>query len=122
MSNPKKWHEVYPQGTEQGDDEVKFFKAIARSEWEWRSVGAIAKDSGLSREKVEKIIAKYHPMGIVVQSSKNESNYGYWEVVKVKKKKDRSLSQQDQEKRLKKKADSSSNNSGAAPSNAAVAP
>ena len=114
--NPPKWHEVYPQGTAAGDEECKFFRALARDpNYEWRSVGAIAKESGLSRKRVEEIIAKYYPTGIVVQSQKNEENYGYWERVAGKKKKDRSLAQEDQSSRVKKHQDKDDDDTAAVP-------
>jgi len=100
---PPRWHEIYPQGTPQGNDEVKFFRALARHpQYEWRSIGAISKESGLPRGTVEAIVAKYHPMGVIVQSEKNEDSYAYWERVKTKKKKDQSLVKQDQDQRVKK--------------------
>ena len=103
--NPPRWYDVYSQGTIQGDEEVKFFKCIARNkEHTYRSIGAIAKETGLTRERVEEIVAKYHPKGIIVQSSKNEDLYGYWEVAGVKKK-EKSVSSQDKEQRIKKKKD-----------------
>ena len=80
MNLPRKWTEVYPQGTVTGNEEQKFFIALARhSKYSWRSVPALSKASGLTQQRVEEIIQKYHPQGIVVQSAKNETNWGYWE-------------------------------------------
>jgi hypothetical protein len=57
---PKKWTEVYPQGTPEGDEEARFFKSLARHpKYDWRSTAAIAKESGLTHTRVEQIIAKY---------------------------------------------------------------
>jgi hypothetical protein len=82
MSKPKKWTEVYPQGTKEGDEERKFFIALGRNpQFDWRSVAAIAKEAGLSKTRVEEIIAKYHKKGMVLQSAKNDEHWAYWERV-----------------------------------------
>jgi len=79
---PKKWYEVYPHGTQTGDEELKFFVALERHpKWDWRSVSALAKDTGLSKERVEQIAAKYQKLGIVFQNPKNDDQWGYWERV-----------------------------------------
>lgn len=79
---PPKWTTVYPHGTKQGDEELKFFISLARNpKFQWRSTSAIAKESGLTKEKVEEIISKYHKKGMVFQNPKNEDQYGYWERV-----------------------------------------
>lgn len=79
MSSIKKWHEVY-----QGQDERNFFvgkngkSGLVRSEYDFRSAKAIAKESGLSDKRTDEIIDKYLKMGIVVQSPNKEDHYGYW--------------------------------------------
>jgi hypothetical protein len=79
---PKKWTEAYPQGTPEGDEEVRFFRSLARHpKYDWRSTAAIAKESGLSQKRVEEILAKYMKRGIVFQSPSNEEHWGYWERV-----------------------------------------
>lgn len=79
---PKKWFELCPFGTKKGNEESKFFKSIARHpKYEWRSVAAISKESGLTKETVEKIIQKYFKLGVVFQNPKNEDHWGYWERV-----------------------------------------
>lgn len=79
---PKKWTDVYPHGTKEGDEECKFFIALARNKkYRWRSLSALAKESGLSRERVEEIINKYYKKGLVFQDPKNEDQWGYWERV-----------------------------------------
>ena len=41
---PKKWTEVYAAGTREGDEESRFFRALARNvKYDWRSTAAIAK-------------------------------------------------------------------------------
>ena len=80
MSNPKKWTDVYPHGTKEGDEEQRFFIALARNpKYSWRSVAAIAKEANLSKVRVEEIIKKYYKKGIVIQNSKSEDQWGYWE-------------------------------------------
>jgi len=105
MSKPKKWTEVYPQGTKEGDEECKFFIALARNKkWEWRSTSALVKESGLSKSRVEEIIAKYIGTGIIVTKSSMEDHWGYWERVPEKflKKDDGNISKKDQKKRVDK--------------------
>lgn len=103
MQKPPKWTDVYPQGTKEGDEEQKFFKALARHpEYKWRSVAAIMKTSGLTRKRVEEILKKYHKLGMVFNSPTNEENWGYWERVPEMLNSDpRSISTKDQDKRIK---------------------
>lgn len=103
MQKPKKWTEVYPQGTKEGDEEQKMFIALARHpKYEWRSISALAKASGLSEKRVEEILAKYHKFGMVFQSPSNEENWGYWERVPQMLNADkRSIPAKDQDKRIK---------------------
>ena len=58
MKKPPHWFDVYPQGTQQGDEEQKIFTSLSRSgnKWVWRSIGALEKETGLSKEKVEKMV------------------------------------------------------------------
>jgi hypothetical protein len=102
MKKPKRWTEVYPQGTKEGNEEQRFFIALARHpKWDWRSTAAIVKESGLTETRVEEIIQKYLPSGIIVAHPKNEGQWAYWErVPKVIKKDDRSLSKKDQDGRI----------------------
>ena len=81
MANkPKKWTQVYPQGTKAGDEEQKFFIALARHpKYDFRSTSAIAKETGLSKDRVEEIVSKYINKGMVFQNPKNEEQWGYWE-------------------------------------------
>jgi hypothetical protein len=93
---------VYPQGTTEGDEEQKLFIALARHpEYEWRSVAAISKESGLSKERVEEILQKYYKKGIVFQSPKNEDLWGYWErVPEMLNKNGSSITEKDHENRV----------------------
>jgi hypothetical protein len=77
---PKHWYNVIATGTPEGDEEHKFFVALARNKkWTWRSVAALAVDAGLTETRVEEIIDKYEQMGLVFQHPTNENNWGYWE-------------------------------------------
>lgn len=79
---PKKWTEVYPHGTKEGDEESRFFISLARHpKYEWRSTAALAREGGLSHKRVEEIILKYLKRNIVVQSPSNEEHWAYWERV-----------------------------------------
>ncbi len=75
----KKWYDVY-----QGNDERAFFvgkdgkSGLVRSIYNYRSVAAVAKESGLSKARVEQIVSKYLKMGLVVASSDKEDHYAYW--------------------------------------------
>lgn len=79
---PPKWTSVYPQGTKEGDEEQGFFISIARNpKWQWRSTAQIAKESKLSKERVDEILNKYWKKGMVFQNPANEDQWGYWERV-----------------------------------------
>lgn len=79
---PKKWTEVYKQGTQEGNEEQKLFIALSRNKkFEWRSVGMLAKESGLTKVRVEEILDKYYKKGMVFQSSTNDELWAYWERV-----------------------------------------
>lgn len=74
----KKWYEV-----SQGDENHFFIgkngtSGLVRSQYDYRSAKALAKESGLSDKRVEEIISKYLKLGIVIQSPNKEDNYGYW--------------------------------------------
>jgi hypothetical protein len=113
MDQPKKWYEVYPYGTKEGDEEAKVFRSLSRhSKFDWRSTGAIVKATGLSRERVEEIIDKYvnkvKPPLIYAHPS-NEDHWGYWErVPDVLKKDNRGISQKDKDNRIDKHLSGSS--------------
>jgi len=80
IKKPKKWVDVYPQGSKDGDEEQRFFIAIARHpKFIWRSVAAIAKEANLTKERVEQIIEKYYKKNMVFQNPKSEDQWGYWE-------------------------------------------
>ncbi len=108
MSNknkyPPKWSEVYPQGTEEGDEEQLFFKSLVRSEeWTWRSTAHIAKEAKLDFVRVEEIALKYLKKGMVFQHPDNVDQWGYWELnLDYLPKKESSISGKDQKMRIDK--------------------
>ena len=101
---PKKWSEVYAMGTKEGNEESRFFCALARNaRYDWRSVGAIARESKLTKERVEHILAKYYKMGLVFQNPANEDQWGYWErVPNMLPSNEKSIAKQDQDSRIDK--------------------
>jgi hypothetical protein len=107
MTKPPKWHSVYPHGTKEGDDEMLFFYALARSKWEWVSTAHLVKESGLTRQKVEKIIDKYlsHKPPLIFASTSKEDSWAYWERVPDMLKPVSSIGDLDQGNRIKKQLD-----------------
>ena len=106
MKKLKKWTEVYPQGTQEGNEEQRFFIALARNKkYDWRSIAAIAMESKLPKKRVEEILKKYHshPTCPVFHNSKNEDTWAYWERVPLLCPSDTpSISDIDQKKRMEK--------------------
>lgn len=104
---PKKWTEVYPQGTQEGDEEARFFKSLARHpRYDWRSTAAVAKESGLTPKRVEQIISKYIKLKMVFQSPSNEDHWGYWErVPHMLPDQYRSVSDADKDRRIRRASD-----------------
>lgn len=102
---PKKWIDVYPQGTTEGNEEQRFFIALARNpKYCWRSVAAIAKESNLTVQRVEKIIEKYFNKGMIFQNPKTEDQWAYWErVPDMVPKTNNSVVKKDHENRIKAK-------------------
>jgi hypothetical protein len=103
MKKPPKWSQIYPQGTTKGDEEQKFFKVLSRGKYDFLSIAQIAQESGLSKERVEEIIEKYHCICVVLQNPENEDQWGYWERCEELLPEDRpSVSQSDKQFRIKK--------------------
>jgi len=101
MKRYRKWINVYPQGTKEGDEEQRFFISLARHpKYEWRSLAAVAKESGLDKKRVEQIIQKYYKEGMVIQNPKNEDQWGYWERLDLSSKKFKSMAEKDHERRI----------------------
>lgn len=103
----KKWHEVYPYGTKEGDEEAKVFRALSRhAKYDFRSTGALEKATGLSQTRIEEIIDKYvnhFSPPLIIPHPKNEDHWAYWErCTDILKKDKRNLSQRDQDDRVNK--------------------
>jgi hypothetical protein len=78
----KKWHEIYPQGTKEGDDDQKIFISLERNpNYKSRSVASICKDTGLSEDRVIDFLDKYSKLGQVFQNPNNENYWFYWELL-----------------------------------------
>lgn len=98
---PPKWTDVYPQGCKEGDEIQKFFISLGRNkDYDWRSVASMAKDTGLSKERIEEIIQKYHKMGMVFQNPTNDTLWGYWERVPQMLDNTPTIAEQDKEERI----------------------
>lgn len=77
--NIPNWYDIYPRGTKQGDKEEKVFKSLARNKkWKWRSVVALAKESNVPEEEVEKILDKYYKLKVVYQNPNSDTQWAYW--------------------------------------------
>ena len=79
----QKWWQVYANDAEKrvfvGKDGASGL--IRHPEgFKWRSLSALASESGLSEADTEKILAKYLKMGIVLRNEKGDK-FGYWELV-----------------------------------------
>jgi len=99
----KAWWEIFPQGTKEGDEESRFFCALARHpDFKYRSVEKLSEESQLSKSRVEEIITKYAPLGMILQNPKDPDQWGYWERVGTKKE-DKPLIEEDHDTRLSKK-------------------
>jgi len=103
MKEPKKWTELYPYGTKEGDEEAKIFRVLSRGKYDWRSTAQIVKSTGLTRERVEEILDKYNKMKppLIFAHESNEDHWGYWERCReMLKKEEKSLSDKDKTKRV----------------------
>ena len=53
----KKWYDIYPKGTAEGDIEEKIFKILTRNrKWKFRSVLGISKELKIKEQVIEKMI------------------------------------------------------------------
>ena len=106
MQKPKKWYEVYPYGTKEGDEEAKVFRALSRHpKFDYRSTGAIIKATGISRERIEEVIDKYINFNppLIFAHPTNEEHWGYWERCPDRiQDDDRDISEKDKEARIDK--------------------
>ena len=106
MTKPKKWHEVYPYGTKEGDEESKVFRALSRNQkYAYRGTPAIVKATGLTRERVEEIIDKYATQfnpPLICAHPENDDHWGYWECCDYEEEDARSISKKDMDRRINK--------------------
>lgn len=79
MASAKKWWQVYAN-----DEEKRFFVGkdgnsglCRKGDFEWRSIEALARESGLTKSRVEEIVDKYQKAGLVVQHAKDPEKWGY---------------------------------------------
>lgn len=99
----KKWYNIYPKGTPEGEIEEKIFKALTRSKkWKFRSISGMSKELKIKEEIIEEIVLKYSELGIMVQNPQNDLQWGYWEICGIEKKKSCSVQEYDYRIRLKK--------------------
>jgi hypothetical protein len=68
-----------------GDKECRLFKVLARGDQDWRTTAGLVKASHLPQKDVEAICAKYVPLGIIQQHSKEPEKWRYWERATAKK-------------------------------------
>lgn len=113
MSDPKKWTEIYPYGTKEGDEEAKFFKHLARHpKYDYRSVSQLIKSTGLTKERIEEIISKYaegYDPPLIYPHPTNDDHWGYWERCPDQVKTDhRGISRKDKDQRIDKQLTGSS--------------
>ncbi len=86
---PEKWHKVYRTDEEKcvfvgKDGNSGLIRATDKTtgkRFEWRSTDALARESGLSKKRVEEILEYYCNKKVVRQHSKDPEKWGYWEVV-----------------------------------------
>ncbi len=82
-TNKIKWWQIFAN-----DDEKRVFvgkdgtDGLVRSEknYKWRTLASLVENSGLSKEKVEKILNKYIKAGLIFQNDRGDK-FGYWENV-----------------------------------------
>lgn len=101
---PRDWTEIYPQDTQEGNEEQQLFIALSRKKYKWRSISALVRESKLSQERVMEIIKKYQALNMIIQDPDHEDQFGYWTRVPdhVPKFEKKSVARQDQENRIKK--------------------
>ena len=75
--SPKRWTEVSVS-----HQEKLFFLALSLNpEKEWRSAEGLAREMNVPVIEVEKLLAKFASLGVVVQHPTNPKLWGYWEKV-----------------------------------------
>ena len=80
--NIPNWYDLVDNTKPEGEVESKIFIALSRNpKWSWRSVSALAKETGLENITVEETLYKYYKIGIVLQHTRNTDQWAYWENV-----------------------------------------
>lgn len=74
---------------------------LARSQFKWRTVKALAGEGQMSPATVESLIQKFMAQGIIIQSQEDPLKFGYWEVVGTPKPK-LTISNMDKKERMEK--------------------
>ena len=101
MKKPPKWTELYPQGTDEGDEEQRFFISLIRDKYIFKSISQLSLETHLTKERIEQIISKYASLNVLVQNPKNEDQWAYWEKCQDQlPPKPVSLSEMDKKKRI----------------------
>jgi len=105
MKKLKKWSEVYPQGTKEGNEEQKLFIALVRDpKFSYKSTAMLVKETQLPIQRVEEILDKYVKMGLIFIHETNDEYWGYWERNPSCIKTISTLVKKDQDSRIKKYA------------------
>jgi len=94
-SGLRHWWDFY-----QGDEECRFFKALSRSKYEWRTIEKLSKAANLSVKRTEQIAERYILTGEVQQHTKEPGKFRYWERASKKKKSKGSISSENKKKRV----------------------
>lgn len=89
MTTPKKWHESYRNDAEKcvfvGKDGcsglIRAKDKTTGKPYEWRTTDSLARESGLSKKRVEEILEYWTNKKVVRQHSKDPEKWGYWEIV-----------------------------------------
>ena len=89
QNNPQKWYNAYRNDEEKcvfvGKDGcsglIRATDKATGKKFEWRSTDMLAKESGLSKKRVEEILEHYCNKRVVRQHAKDPEKWGYWELV-----------------------------------------
>lgn len=106
MKKLEKWWEVFSGDVEQRIFTGKDGKSglVRHHTYVWRSIDSLVKESGESRETVEKMINKYAKRGLILNNPKNAEQWGFWSRVApdMAHQTDLSFSDEDKKKRIDK--------------------
>ncbi len=92
IEKPAKWWAAYRNDEEKcvfvgKDGQSGLIRARDKDgkHYDWRSTDALARESGLSKKRVEEILDHWCKKGVVRQHSKDPEKWGYWENVGAEK-------------------------------------